>query len=60
MLFLLSILLILFFIILQLDFKPADVKHSSLHTMANKVRHAMLPNNHDVSKKSLAEGEAQL
>ena len=41
---------------IQLDFKPADVKHSSLRTMAKHVRRAMLPGNHEVFKKSLAEG----
>jgi hypothetical protein len=48
-----------YFKIFQLDFQPADVKHSSLHTMANKVRRAMLPNNHAVFKKSFAEGKVQ-
>ncbi len=41
---------------IRLDFKPADVKHSSLRTMAKHVRRAMLPGNHEVFKKSLAEG----
>ena len=41
---------------LQLDFKPADIKHSSLRTMAKDVRRAMLPDNHEVLTKSFAEG----
>ena len=41
---------------IQLDFKPAGVKHSSLRTMAKHVRRAMLPGNHEVFQKSLAEG----
>ncbi len=35
---------------------PADVKHSSLRTMAKHERGDMLPGNHEVFKKSLAEG----
>ena len=41
---------------LQRDFKPADIKHSSLRTMAKHVRRAMLPDNHEVFQKSFAEG----
>jgi hypothetical protein len=41
---------------MQLEFKPADIKHSSFRTMAQHVRRAMLPNNHTVFKKSFAEG----
>ena len=37
---------------IQLDFKPADVKHSSLRTMAKNVQRAMLPG----TSQSLAEG----
>jgi hypothetical protein len=40
----------------QLDFKPADIKRSSLRTMAKHVRRAMLPDNHEVFSKSFAEG----
>ncbi len=36
------------FLILQLDFKPADVKPSSLHTMAQHARGNMLPGNHEL------------
>ena len=43
-------------IYLQLDFKPADIKHSSLRTMAKHVRRAMLPGNHEVFQKSFTEG----
>ncbi len=35
----------------QLDFKPADIKHSSLRTMAKHMRRAMLTGNHEVLKK---------
>ena len=45
---------------IQLDFKPADVKHSSLRTMARHVRRAMLPGNDEVLKRSFAEGNSQL
>ncbi len=31
-----------------MDFKPADIKHSLLSTMAKHVRRAMLPRNHEV------------
>ncbi len=41
---------------IQLDFKPADIKHSSLCTMAKHVLRAMLPGNYEVFKKSFAEG----
>jgi hypothetical protein len=41
---------------IQLDFKPADIKHSSLCTMAKHVRRAMLQGNHEVFKTSFAEG----
>jgi hypothetical protein len=40
----------------QLDFQPADIKHSSFRTMAQYVRRAMLPNNYTVFKNSFAEG----
>jgi hypothetical protein len=46
------------FIFIQLNFKPADIKHSSLRTMAKHVRRAMLPGNHEVFQKSFAEGNA--
>jgi hypothetical protein len=42
--------------VIQLDFKPADIKHSSLRTMAKHVRRAMLPGNHEVFQRSFAEG----
>jgi hypothetical protein len=54
------IILIMFYIVVQLDFKPADIKYSSLRTMAKHVRRAMLPGNHEVSKKSFAEGTVNL
>ncbi len=41
---------------LQLDFKPADIPHTSLRTMAKHVRRAMLQGNHEVFEKSFAEG----
>jgi hypothetical protein len=41
---------------MQLDFQPADIKHSSFRTMSQHVRRAMMPNNHTVFKKSFAEG----
>ena len=41
---------------LQLDFQPADIKHSSFRTMAQHVRRAMLPNNDTIFQKSFAEG----
>ena len=44
-------------IYIQLDFKPADIQHSSLRTMAKHVRRAMLPGNHEVFKKSFTEGK---
>ncbi len=47
---------IIILVSIQLDFKPADVKHSSLRTMAKHARRAMLSGNHEVFKKSLAEG----
>ncbi len=37
--------IILVYIQLDVKFKPADVKHSSLRTMAKHVRRAMLPGN---------------
>ena len=40
----------------QLYYRPADIPHSSLRTMAKDVRRAMLPNNDEVLKKSFAEG----
>jgi hypothetical protein len=40
----------------QLDFQPADIKHFSLHTMAQHVQRAMLPGNHEVFKKKFTEG----
>jgi hypothetical protein len=40
----------------QLQYRPADIPHSSLRTMAKDVRRAMLPNNDEVLKKSFAEG----
>ena len=40
----------------QLHYRPADIPHSSLRTMAKDVRRAMLPNNDEVLKKSFAEG----
>ena len=53
-----SIIYIITFVCIQLDFKPADIKHSSLRTMARHVRRAMLPGNHEVFKRSFAEGNA--
>jgi hypothetical protein len=44
------------FMCIQLDFKLADIKHSSLRTMARHVRRAMLQGNHEVFKRSFAEG----
>ena len=41
---------------MQLDFKPQDITHSSLRSMARHVRRAMLPGNHEVFTKSFAEG----
>ena len=38
----------MFYIVVQLDFKPADIKYSSLRTMAKHVRRAMLSGNHEV------------
>ncbi len=52
-----SIISIMTFILFQLDFKPADVQHSSLR---RHVRRAMLPGNHEVIKRSFAEGNLQL
>jgi hypothetical protein len=51
---------IITFVCIQLDFKPADIKHSSLRTMAKHVRRAMLPGNHEVFQRSFAEGNAPL
>ena len=48
------------FMCIQLDFKPADIKHSSLRTMAKHVRRAMLPGNHEVFTRSFAEGDVKL
>jgi hypothetical protein len=48
---------IMHLIYIQLDFKPADIQHSSLRTMAKHVRRAMLPGNHEVFKKSFTEGK---
>ena len=48
------------FMCIQLDFKPADIKHSSLRTMAKHVRRAMLPGNHQVFTRSFAEGDVKL
>jgi hypothetical protein len=48
------------FVCIQLDFKPADIKHSSLRTMAKHVRRAMLPGNHEVFQRSFAEGNEPL
>ncbi len=45
-----------FFDCSQLDFQPADIKHSSFRTMAQHVRRAMLPNNDTIFQKSFAEG----
>ncbi len=36
---------------IQHDFKPADIKHSSLRTMAKHVLCAMLQGNHEVFKR---------
>ncbi len=47
---------ILRLIFVQMEFHPADIKHSSLRTMAKHVRRAMLPGNHEVFKKSFTEG----
>ncbi len=44
----------------QLDFQPADIKHSSFRTMAKHVRRAMLPGNDTVYKKSFAKGKKYL
>jgi hypothetical protein len=46
-----AIIHIMILVYIQLDFKPADIKHSSLHTMAKHVRRAMLPDNHEVFQK---------
>ena len=54
------IIYIMTFMCFQLDFQPADIKHSSLRTMAKHVRRAMLPGNHEVFKRSFAEGNVQL
>ena len=40
----------------QLHYRPADIPHSSLRTMARDVRRAMLHNNDEVLKTSFAEG----
>ena len=53
-----TLIYIMTFLFIQLDFKPADIKHSSLRTMAKHVRRAMLPGNHEVFQKSFAEGNA--
>ena len=50
-----SIIYIMTLMCIQLDFKPADVKHSSLRTMARHVRRAMLPGNDEVLKRSLLD-----
>ncbi len=51
-----AIIHIMILVYIQLDFKQADIKHPSLRTMAKHVRRAMLPGNHEVFKKSFAEG----
>ncbi len=38
------------FLFIQLDFKPANIEHSSLRTMAKHVRRAMPPGNNEVFK----------
>jgi hypothetical protein len=43
-----AIIYIMIVVYIQLDFEPADIKHSSLRTMAKHVRRAMLPGNHEV------------
>ena len=53
-----TLIYIMTFLFIQLDFKPADIEHSSLRTMAKHVRRAMLPGNHEVFKRSFAEGNA--
>jgi hypothetical protein len=53
---LISIKHIMTIICCQLHYRPADIPHSSLRTMARDVRRAMLPNNDEVLKKSFAEG----
>ena len=53
-----TLIYIMTFLFIQLHFKPADVKHSSLRTMAKHVRRAMLPGNIEVFKRSFAEGNA--
>ena len=40
----------------QLHYRPADIPHSSLCTMAKVVRRAMLPHIEEVFKKFLTEG----
>ena len=53
-----TLVYIITFLFLQLDFQPADIKHSSLRTMAKHVRRAMLPGNDEVFQRSFAEGNA--
>ena len=52
------IYMIMTFVCIQLKFEPADIKHSSLRTMARHVRRAMLPGNNEVFQRSFAEGNA--
>ncbi len=56
LIYIMVIINIMILVYIQLDFKPADIKHSSLRTMAKHVRRAMLPGNHEVFKISFAEG----
>ncbi len=53
-----SLIYIITFLFLKLDFQLADIKHSSLRTMDKHVRRAMLPENDEVFKRSFAEGNA--
>ena len=50
------IIYIMTIICFQLHYRPADIPHSTLRTMAKDVRRAMLPNNDEVLNKSFAEG----
>ena len=40
----------------QLHYRPTDIPHSSLRTMAKDVGRAMMSNNDEGLKKSFAEG----
>ncbi len=60
LIFFIAIIYIMMLISIQLDFKPQDIPHSSLRSMARHVRRAMLPGNHEVFTKSFAEGTVSL